>query len=90
MSPDPPSRPPADVRAYWRAHLRTMAALLSLWAIGSYGLGIFLVKQLEGVRLGGFPLGFWFAQQGSIYLFVLLILVYALRMDRIDRRYGVD
>jgi putative solute:sodium symporter small subunit len=82
-------RPP-DVRAYWRAHLRTMAVLLLVWAAGSYGLGIFLVEPLDGVRLGGFPLGFWFAQQGSIYLFVVLILVYALLMDRLDRRFDVD
>jgi putative solute:sodium symporter small subunit len=67
-----------------------MAGLLLVWFAGSYGLGILLAEPLGEVRLAGFPLGFWFAQQGSIYLFVLLILVYALAMDRLDRRFGVD
>ena len=57
---------------------------------GSYGLGILWVEPLNRFRLGGFPLGFWFAQQGSIYVFVVLILVYAFYMDWLDRRYGVD
>jgi putative solute:sodium symporter small subunit len=84
------SRPDSDAKAYWRAHLRIMSVLLLVWAAGSYGLGIFLATPLDSVRLGGFPLGFWFAQQGSIYLFVLLILIYALWMDRLDRHHGVD
>ncbi len=77
-------------RAYWRANLRVMAILLSIWFVASYGLGILFVESLNRFTLGGFPLGFWFAQQGSIYVFVLLILVYAFWMDRIDARYGVD
>ncbi len=79
-----------DTRAYWRANLRIMAGLLTIWFIGSYVLGIFFVEPLNTVRLGGFPMGFWVAHQGSIVLFVVLVLVYALMMDRLDRRYGVD
>ncbi len=81
---------PMDARAYWRANLRLMAGLLMVWFWGSFGLGILLVEPLNRFHLGGFPLGFWFAQQGSIYLFVILILIYALRMDRIDKQHGVD
>lgn len=85
-----PARRRADPRAYWRANLALIAALLVVWALVSYGFGIVLVEPLNRFRLGGFPLGFWFAQQGAIYVFVVLIAVYALAMDRIDRRYGVD
>ena len=79
-----------DPSAYWRANLRLMAILLAVWFVCSYVLGIFLVEPLNAARVGGFPLGFWFAHQGSIYVFVVLILVYAAVMDRLDRRYGVD
>jgi putative solute:sodium symporter small subunit len=79
-----------DPRAYWRANLRLMSVLLAVWFVVAYLLGIVFVEPLNRVRLGGFPLGFWFAQQGSIYVFVVLVLIYALVMDRIDRRYGVD
>lgn len=77
-------------RQYWRANLRVMAILLTMWFVASYGLGIFLVEWLNQFHLGGFPLGFWFSQQGSIYIFVLLIFVYARWMDRIDAQFGVD
>ncbi len=83
------SRQP-DPSAYWRANLRLMAILLAAWFVCSFVLGIFLVEPLNGVRVGGFPLGFWFAHQGSICVFVVLILVYAAVMDRLDRRFGVD
>lgn len=86
----PPSTPPANASGYWRANLRIMAVLLSIWFTSSYLLGIVFVEPLNAVRLGGFPLGFWFAQQGSILIFILLILVYVLWMDRLDRRFGVD
>ena len=93
-SGSPPSdvsgTPPSDASGYWRANLRIMAMLLAVWFACSYVLGIVLVEPLNQLRLGGFPLGFWFAQQGSILVFILLILVYALWMDRLDRRYGVD
>jgi putative solute:sodium symporter small subunit len=75
---------------YWRANLRAMSVLLTVWFTVSYLLGIVLAEPLNRVRIGGFPLGFWFAQQGAIYTFVVLVLVYAVWMDRIDRRYGVD
>lgn len=75
---------------YWRKNLRIMAWLLAVWAFVSYGLGIILVNPLNHIHLGGFPLGFWFAQQGSIYVFVLLILVYCKLMRKLDREYDVD
>jgi putative solute:sodium symporter small subunit len=77
-------------QAYWRANLRLMAKLLTVWFVVSYGLGIVLVEPLNRFSLGGFTVGFWFAQQGSIYIFVVLVLVYARRMDRIDEEHGVD
>ena len=66
------------------------ALLLVIWACVSYGLGVVLVEPLNAIKIRGFPLGFWFAQQGSIYVFIVLIAVYAVAMDRLDRRYGVD
>jgi putative solute:sodium symporter small subunit len=69
---------------YWRANLRVLALLLTVWFVASYVLGILLVEQLNQFHLGGFPLGFWMAQQGSIYVFVLLILAYAWWMGRVD------
>ena len=78
----------ATSRAHWRDNLRVMVVLLAIWFVVSYVLSILLVEPLNAFRLGGFPLGFWFAQQGSIYVFVVLIFVYARWMDRIDRRHG--
>ncbi len=75
--------------AYWRANLRLVAICLSIWFTVSFGFGVLLVEQLNAIRIGGFKLGFWFAQQGSIYVFVLLIFFYAWRMNRIDREYDV-
>ena len=77
-------------RAYWRANLRLMAWLLAVWFLVSYGCGILWVEPLNAIRLGGFQLGFWFAQQGSIYVFVALIFVYVWRMNKLDREYDVD
>ncbi len=77
-------------QAYWRANLRLMRWLLLIWFTVSYGFGILLVEPLNEIRMGGFKLGFWFAQQGSIYVFILLILVYALWMDRLDRKQPQD
>ena len=81
-----------DGKAYFRANLRLIGVLLSIWAFVSFGCGILLAPWLNGFNLPftEYPLGFWFAQQGSIYVFVLLILVYVLAMNRIDRRYGVE
>ena len=69
-----------------RLILRVLAVLLSVWAFAGFGLGIVFVEQLNAISIGGFPLGFWFAQQGSIVIFLVVILVYALWMDRLERR----
>ncbi len=79
-----------DHQAYWQANLRLMAVLLAVWFAVSFGCGILLADFLNQFRVGGYKLGFWFAQQGSIYTFVVLIFIYAWRMHRLDRRYGVD
>jgi putative solute:sodium symporter small subunit len=84
------NEPPKDAARYWTANLRLLLLLLAVWFLASLGLSILLVEPLNAFRIGGFPLGFWFAQQGSIYVFVLLILVYALLMDRIDEQHDVD
>ena len=80
---------PENRAAYWKANLRLVFACLVAWFIVSYGFGILLVDQLNQVRLGGFKLGFWFAQQGSIYTFVALIFFYAWRMNQLDRKFDV-
>lgn len=80
---------PGQRAAYWRANLRLVAACLLVWFVVSYVCGILLVEELNRIPLGGFRLGFWFAQQGSIYVFVLLIFFYAWRMNRLDRKHGV-
>ena len=83
--------PSNDVRRdYWIHNLRYLAVLLAIWFTVSYGFGILLVEQLNGIRIGGFKLGFWFAQQGSIYVFVILIFVYVKLMNRLDRRFEFD
>ncbi len=74
---------------YWRANLRLMAICLLIWFFCSFVFGILLVEQLNTIRFGGFQLGFWFAQQGSILIFVVLIFFYAWRMNRIDQKYDV-
>jgi putative solute:sodium symporter small subunit len=76
--------------AYWKANLRLRAVLLTIWFIISYGFGIILVEPLNTIRIGGYKLGFWFAQQGSMYGFVVLIFVYARKMAKLDREYGVE
>lgn len=73
--------------AYWKANLRLVAKLLAVWFFVSFGLGIFLADFLNQFRIGGYPLGFFFAQQGSIYVFVALIFVYVHRMDALDAKY---
>ena len=80
---------PANRAAYWRANLRLVAACMAVWFTCSYVFGILLVEQLNRITIGGFKLGFWFAQQGSIYIFVLLIFFYAWRMNRIDEQHDV-
>ena len=77
-----------ETTAYWRANIRLVLGLLAVWFVVSYGLGILWVEPLNSIQMGGFPLGFWFAQQGSIVVFILLILTYCLKMDRLDAQYG--
>ena len=77
-------------KAYWQANLRLMGWLLAIWFIVSYGCGILFVDQLDTIRIGGFKLGFWFAQQGSIYVFVVLIFVYVWQMNKLDRKFDVE
>ena len=83
------TRPEAR-RQYWRTNLKYLGTLLSIWFLVSYGFGILLVDQLDRFRVAGFPVGFWFAQQGSIYVFIVLIFVYVRLMNRLDRRHDVD
>ncbi|GGB80771.1 MULTISPECIES: DUF4212 domain-containing protein [Henriciella] len=76
-------------KAYWKATVRLTLGLLSIWFIVSYGAGILFRDFLDQVSIGGAPLGFWFAQQGSIYVFVVLIFIYCWAMARLERKYGV-
>ena len=80
---------PENRAAYWRANLRLLAGCMLVWFACSYGFGILLVDRLNAILLGGFKLGFWFAQQGSIYVFVALIFFYANRMGKLDREHDV-
>ncbi len=87
QSADPQKSPYAG---YWRANLTLIGILLTIWAAVSYGCAILGVEWLNQFRIGQLPLGFWFAQQGSMYVFVVLIFVYAFYMDRLDRKYVVE
>lgn len=78
-----------NTQAYWKANLKLVAWCLSIWFVVSYGFGIILVEQLNTIRIGGYKLGFWFAQQGSIYIFVILVFFYAHRMRKLDRQFDV-
>jgi len=78
------------LKKYWKTNLKYLAILLSIWFIVSFGCGILFVEELNSIRLGGFKLGFWFAQQGSIYVFVILILVYIRLMNRLDKKYNLE
>ncbi len=75
--------------AYWKRNLALMIKLLVIWFVVSYGCGILLVDVLNQIQIGGYKLGFWFAQQGSIYVFVVLIFYYARRMAALDREFNV-
>ena len=91
-TPERERREPRRSRSegYWRANLRLQIGLLAVWALFGYVLAIIFADPLNDVSFGGFPLGFWFAQQGAIYVFVLLIFIYAITMDRVDHEYGVE
>ena len=77
-------------KKYWRENLKYLGILLGIWFVVSYGFGILLKEQLDQISRGGFKLGFWFAQQGSIYIFVILIFVYVGLMNRLDKKYGYE
>ncbi len=76
-------------KQYWRENVKLLCILLAVWFLVSFGAGIIFVDALNAFQVGGFPLGFWFAQQGSIVVFVILIFVYAARMKQIEKRLGV-
>ena len=79
-----------DAGGYWAANIRIITISLVIWALVSFGFGIVLRPLLAGIEVGGTDLGFWFAQQGSILIFLTLIFFYAWRMNKLDREYGVD
>tara|TARA_Y100000813_G_C24028406_1_gene288565 strand:+ start:56 stop:307 length:252 start_codon:yes stop_codon:yes gene_type:complete len=79
----------ADNKNYWKENISLIIKCLTIWFIVSYGCSIIFVDVLNNIRLGGYKLGFWFAQQGSIYTFVILIFYYVYEIDKIDKRYGV-
>ena len=79
-----------QAKAYWSRNLALMVKMLVIWFVVSYGCGIILVDVLNQIQIGGYKLGFWFAQQGSIYVFVALIFYYAKKMGDLDREFGVE
>ena len=76
--------------AYWKENVRLLITLLIIWFVVSFGLGIILAPLLNNIVIAGYPLGFWFAQQGAIYSFIVLIFVYVFRMNTLDRKYDVE
>lgn len=88
-----PSESPSksdNAKNYWRSNLTLVAVLLSLWAIAGFGLSIFLIETANQIKIGSIGFGFWMAQQGSIFVFVVLVLIYALAMDWIDRKHKLN
>ncbi len=77
-------------QAYWKENISTILSLLVVWFIVSLGCGVLFIEQLNAIEISGVKLGFWFAQQGSIYAFVILIFIYVFKMQKIDEKYGVD
>ena len=75
---------------YWKKNVQYLIGLLAVWFVVSYGFGILFHDALDSIRIGGFKLGFWFAQQGSIYVFVILIFVYVYLMNKLDKEFDVD
>lgn len=75
---------------YWQYNIKYLIILLAIWFISSYGAGIIFASQLNQIRMGGFKLGFWFAQQGSIYCFIVIIYVYVYLMNKLDKKFGVE
>ena len=92
-SPDQPEgagETSANAKAYWSQNIRLLWMLMTIWFVVSFGAGIIFRDFLDQFALGGYPLGFWFAQQGAIYFFILLIVFYSVRMKRIERQYDLD
>ena len=79
-----------NAKAYWRENIKYVLILLSIWFLVSYGAAILFKDALNSIKIGGFKLGFWFAQQGSMYVFVILIFVYVHLMNKLDKNYGYD
>jgi putative solute:sodium symporter small subunit len=79
-----------NLQEYWKKNLRLLFILLVIWFIVSYGFGILLAEPLNKIQIGGFKLGFWFAQQGAIYVFIALIFIYVWKMNKLDKEYEVD
>ena len=77
-------------KKYWKENLKYLTILLTIWFVVSFGFGILLVEEMNTIKIGGFKLGFWFAQQGSIYVFVILIFVYILLMNKLDKKFNLD
>jgi putative solute:sodium symporter small subunit len=77
-------------KAYWHATLKLIAGILAVWALVSYGFGIVFASALNNINLGGYPLGFWWAQQGAMYVFVILIFVYAKMQGNLDKKFNVN
>ncbi|TNE72184.1 DUF4212 domain-containing protein [bacterium] len=80
----------SSMKLYWKKNLKYLGILLAIWFAVSYGAGILFVEPLNAIRIGGFKLGFWFAQQGSIYVFIVLIFVYVRLMNKLDQEFDVD
>ena len=80
----------SNADAYWRANLKLVIGCIVVWFVVSFGFGILLVDVLNNIKVGGYKLGFWFAQQGAMYTFIALIFFYATRMNKIDRQFGVE
>tara|TARA_B100000795_G_C22517077_1_gene329899 strand:+ start:136 stop:384 length:249 start_codon:yes stop_codon:yes gene_type:complete len=80
----------SNQKKYWNQNLKYLGILLTIWFVVSFGFGILLVEEMNTIKIGGFKLGFWFAQQGSIYVFVILIFVYILLMNKLDKKFNLD
>ena len=90
MNDSDPKQVTENAKRYWRSNLTLVTILLSIWAVAGFGLGIFLIEPANQIKIGSIGFGFWMAQQGSIFVFVLLVLIYAVAMDWIDRRHKVN
>jgi len=77
-------------KAYWKENIKIVLILLAIWFLVSFGAGIIFKDTLNDIKIGGFKLGFWFAQQGSMYVFVILIFIYVRLMNKLDKKYGYD